>query len=213
MYICNCIAILHIFPLDYSARLLNYPPCINHDYFIDHSIATLVLHAHWQPPPTNTESGGILFWAETSIGFTPTWQRGRIAKNPKPKNHPFCTPLQDLQIVLQAEGDEGTAALRMPTSRTGPLPSPGLIHDWELDQETQPYLAQWLVKGLWLPPAKALPILLRLPELDIENVQFVLGADAIFWSQAAALTLETLATHKLVPVIVPADGAGSVFHA
>ena len=173
----------------------------------------IVLHTHWQPPRTTTETGGVLFWAETSIGFAPTWQRGRIAINPKPKNHPFCARLEDLQIVLQAEGDEGTATLRLPTSRTGPLPSPWLIHDWGLDQETQPFLARWLVKGLSLPPAKALPMLVRLPELAIENAQIVLGADAIYWNRATALVLETLATHKLVPVIVPADGAGRVFHA
>ena len=31
----------------------------------------LVLHTHWQPPRTTTETGGVLFWAETYIGFAP----------------------------------------------------------------------------------------------------------------------------------------------
>ena len=83
----------------------------------------------------------------------------------------------------------------------------------DLDQETPPFLAPWVVKGLWLLPAEALPLLVDLPEMDAENTQFILGSDAIFWSCAAALALETLAAQKPVPVLIPADSAGKVFHA
>ena len=174
----------------------------------------LVLHTHWHHPRTPAETGSVLFWAEISESAPPTWRRGRIAANPKPKDHPFCAPHLAVGMILgRNDGDESAVTLRLPTTRSGPLPSPGLIHNWELDQETPPFLAPWIVKGLWLPLAEALPLLVNLPELDAENVQFVLGTDALFWSRAAALALETLAAHKLVPILAPADAAGKVFHA
>ncbi len=174
----------------------------------------LVLHTHWCPPRTPAETGGVLFWAEMSEGAAPTWQRGRIPVNPKPKEHPFCAPAQAVGMVFRSKnGDESAITLRLPTTRSGPLPSPGLIHNWELDQETQPFLTPWKIRGQLLPPAEALPLLVNLPELDVENMQFVLGSDALFWSRVAALVLETLAAHKLVPVIAPVDAGGKVFHA
>jgi SNF2 family DNA or RNA helicase len=173
----------------------------------------LVLHAHWQPPRHPTETGGVLFWAEMSEGTPPIWQRGRIAANPKPKDHPFYAPLKAIQWLLDYDSDEGTVTLRLPTTRSGPLPSPDLIHNWELDQETSPFLAPWIIKGLWLPPDEALLLLVDLPELEAEKRQFTLGADARYWGSAASLALETLASHKLVPVLAPADPTGKGFHA
>ena len=37
-----------------------------------------VLHAHWKPPRSPTDTGGVLFWAETSEVMPPVWQRGRL---------------------------------------------------------------------------------------------------------------------------------------
>jgi len=172
-----------------------------------------VLHVHWQPPPTPAETSGVLFWAENSDGTQPARQRGRLAQNSKPKDHPFCAPLSAVQQILDQKGNERSAVLRLPTNRTGPQPSPGLIHNWELDQGTPPFLAPWVIKGLWLPPVDSLLLLVGLPELDAENVQFVLGADALFWGRIGALALEALAAEKLVPVLVPADPAGKTCHA
>ncbi len=176
-------------------------------------ITMLVLHTHWQPPRSPADTGGVLFWAEMSEGAPPAWKRGRIAANPKPKDHPFCAPLKAIEWALDREGNEGTATLRLPSTRNGPRPSPELIHNWELDQDTPPFLAPWTVKGLWLPTAKALLLLVDLPEVEAEKRQFILGADAHFWGNAANLVLETLAAHKLVPVLAQADPAGKVFHA
>lgn len=180
----------------------------------------IVLHAHWQPPSTPIETGGVLFWAETSERAAPKKLRGRPASHPKPHNHPFCAPFQTVRTVLGCKsGDENAVTLQLPTNRRGPLPSPGLIHNWPLEGNartrtyTQPFLAPWIVKGLWLPLTEALPLLVNLPELDAENLQFTLGDDARFWNCATALALETLATHKLVPIIAPADAAGKTFHA
>jgi len=182
-----------------------------------------VLHAHWQPPRFATDTvggpakdGGVLFWAETSEGTPPTWQRGRLAQRAKPRAHPFCAPLSAVQLILEHKGGERTAILRLPTTRTGPWPSPGLIHDWELDLETPPSLAPWSITGLWLSPVEALPLLVNLPALQwvgANDGQLALGPDAQFWSRAAALVLETLAAQKLVPVLVTIDSGGKAFHA
>jgi SNF2 family DNA or RNA helicase len=171
----------------------------------------LVLHAHWRPP-SPTETGGIIFWAETSEA-TLAWSRGRIAANPKPKEHPFCTSPSALKQVLDRNGNQGVVVLRLPTTRSGPQPSPELIHNWELDQETLPFLAPWTIKGIWLPAAEALPLLVDLPEIEAEEARFTLGADTRYWSSAASLALEGLAAHKLVPVLAQADTVGKVFHA
>ncbi len=174
----------------------------------------LILHTHWQAPRLPAETGAVLFWAETNEAPSPTWQRGRIAANPKPKDHPFCAPFSALELILGRKGgNESAITLRLPTTRTGPLPSSGLIHNWELDTDTSPSLAPWVMTGLCLPPVEALPLLVNLPELDAEDTLFVLGTDTLFWSSAAALALETLAAQKLIPILVPADLAGQTFHA
>ncbi len=87
-----------------------------------------VVHAHWQPPGSPEEPGGILFWAETSEGQPPPWQRGRLPQNPRPKDHPFGAPPDVLLHVLGLKGSKGTAVLRLPTTRSGPQPSPALLH-------------------------------------------------------------------------------------
>ncbi len=115
------------------------------------------------------------------------------------------------------KGEERTIVLRLPTSRTGPRPSPGLIHVWESDDDTPPFLAPWVVRGLWLSPVNAWQLLLALPTLGKNRgngrPQFKLGDDVHFWHLAAALTLETLSAQKLVPVLAPANPEGNTFHA
>ena len=174
----------------------------------------LILHVHWQPPLTPSETGGILFWAETGDAELPANKRGRLAKNPKPKNHPFCAPIPELRSATDLTGKESAATLRLPTTRTGPLPSPELSHAWEQDKETPPSLAPWIVHGIWLASDEAVPALLRISASGPESkTHFGFAASFHFWSRAAALVLETLAAHKLLPVLVPADADGKIFHA
>jgi SNF2 family DNA or RNA helicase len=91
--------------------------------------------------------------------------------------------------------------LRLPAVQGFPLPSPLLVHDWELDL-AEPALAPFSVEGIWLPPVEALPALLALssPQSD-PGAASIPGTDLGFWSNAAALLLEALAAQKLVPVI------------
>jgi SNF2 family DNA or RNA helicase len=82
-----------------------------------------------------------------------------------------------------------------------PLPSPQLVHNWEIDTE-KPALAPFLVDGIFLPPEQALTVLLAFstPQPD-PGASYAPGPDFRYWSMVAALALESLATHKLVPVM------------
>lgn len=173
----------------------------------------LILHAHWQSPLTPAETGCILFWAETGDAESPISQRGRLAKNPKPRSHPFIAPIPELRAATGLTGKETAVVLRLPTTRTGPMASPELSHTWDLDKETPPSLAPWIVHGIRLTSAEAVPTLLGVSADKQENaLRFRLAADFRFWSRAAALVLETLAAHKLLPVLAPAD-SDKAFHA
>ncbi len=101
----------------------------------------LVLHAHYQPPQTPEETGGVLFWAETSDTPEPVPQRGRTAKIPRPKAHPF-------NAAPDFKGKKQTVTLRLPAIRGVPLPSPQLIHNWDLEFGTIPALAPFWVNGI-----------------------------------------------------------------
>ncbi len=174
----------------------------------------LILHVHWQPPQTPAETGGVLFWAETTDVAPPVSQRGRSARNPRPRRHPFCSSLPELQSTIGQSGKEAAAILRLPTVRTGPLPSPELPHAWNLDTETSPSLIPWIVHGIRLTPAEAVPALLELSAAGQEaQARFRPGASLRFWSRAAALALDALAGHKVIPVLVPVDADIKAFHA
>ena len=175
-----------------------------------------VLHTHWQPPRKPSDSGGILFWAETSESPAPPYLEGPIPEKLKPQEHPFSlmpdiildrigqnTPLESAQVNL--------ATLHMPSSRTGPLPSPELNHVWELDLESDIFLAPWHIDGLWLPASSAFSVLINLPA-ESEEGDFILGQDAIYWQNACSLVLEILSEQKILPIMVPISSNRDVFH-
>ncbi|MBI1881730.1 MAG: hypothetical protein HYR94_26430, partial [Chloroflexi bacterium] len=176
-----------------------------------------VLHAHWHPPtrPTETETAGVLFWAENS--------EGQLLKL-KPKKgtvqpHPFCAAPETLKPLLAALDSEVTAAekklvvLLLPTTKFGPQPSPQVQHDWDFVDSSPPSLAPWLVAGVWLPPIQAFNLLTRLANTDDLPPYLALGAEAHYWQTVATLVLETLAQQKILPVLAQADAKGKTFHA
>ena len=178
----------------------------------------IVLHAHWQPPHAPGDVRGLLFWAETSDAPPPPRRRGRLGKNPKPKDHPFCTPPQDLRSLLvpgpyRAPGAPTDVTLRLPSRRNGPIPSPALLHDWILDDGTPAALQSWRIQGLWLPAEEALTALVRLPAHEALPSSLALGADTRYWRATASLVLEVLAAQKLLPGLVAADSSRGVYHA
>ena len=165
-----------------------------------------VLHAHWQPPRRTTDTGGVLFWAESPEHKPEPRGRGITAKKTQLRDHPYClepdtirlqigagTPLDDAQI--------GAARLRLPSLRNHPLPSPELNPEWELDEYSSPGLSAWLVRGLWLTPGKAFGVLANLPS-ESKTSGFVLGSDARYWQSVCGLVLEILARQKILPVLV-----------
>jgi len=175
-----------------------------------------VLHTHWHTPADPTDPGGLLFWLENGDAPQPPKLRGRIGKKPKP--HPFCAGQQAAWPLLRDFGagavveQPGIAALWLPTTRTGPLPSPQLLHNWELT-DARPTLAPWQVGGALTAPLAGFTLLNRLSAAESLSPGIALGDDTRYWQQAANLVLETLARHKLLPVLAPATADASRFHA
>ena len=152
------------------------------------------LHAHFQTPQEHGKPAGIIFWTETSDAPQPVPQRGRTAKKPKPRTHPFATS-------PNLAGEKRTLTLRLPAVKGIPLPSPGLIHNWEIDT-AEPTLAPFTVDGIWMSPTEALLVLLAYstPQTD-PGTSYRPGTCFRYWNMVVALALETLATYKLIPVI------------
>jgi hypothetical protein len=167
----------------------------------------IILHSHWQPPITSTDQGGLCLWAETADAPQPPRQRGRLAREPKAKVHPFCLGQDALcalafwQEHLTGNEVKHQITLSLPTTRTGPQPSPSLWHEWELDEKTTPFLAPWQISCLQLAPADALILLTSLPADANLPPGIRNGADLNFWRTVAGLLLETLAAQKIVPVL------------
>jgi hypothetical protein len=153
-----------------------------------------IIHAHYQPPQEDGKPGGMIFWAETPEAPQPAKQRGRTAKNPKTKAHPFAAP-------PNLDGEKRALTLRLPTVRGIPIPSPGLIHNWDIDTDTL-VLAPFTVDGIWMPLVEALSVLLTYSTSQPDpTAPYAPGTCFRYWNKVAALALEALAAQKLVPVI------------
>ena len=149
-----------------------------------------VLHAHFSP-----DAPGLFFWAETSEAAVPGPSKGRAAAKPRPKPHPFCAG-------LNLPGEKRQVTLRLPAVKGIPLPSPQLVHSWNLDT-LKPLLNPFVVDGVFLTPEEALPVLFSLsnPQPD-PQAAFTPSSAFQFWTQAASLALEALAAQKIVPVLL-----------
>ncbi len=170
----------------------------------------LVIHAHWRPPRRTNETGSIFFWAESSDKEEPFYFKGRLPKRQPPKEHLFALTADELREKISggtplAKASTEMAKLRLPSTRTGPVPSPELAHHWNLDTTTPLFLAPWLVEGLELSSETAFVVLVSLP-LRGPNNAYVLGADALYWRKAANLVMEILAAQKVVPVLECQNG-------
>ena len=116
-----------------------------------------ILHAHFQPPESPEHAGGILFWLETSD--VPAPKQTRAAKKAKSRLHPFCADTGTLKHILDLDGASRSITLRLPAVKDIPLPSPQLIHNWNLDSKN-PELSSFLVNGIWVRTEKAILSLL-----------------------------------------------------
>jgi len=156
-----------------------------------------ILHAHYQ----SESPGGILFWAESSDVFAP--KQSSAAKKTKSRLHPFCADTGTLKNIFNLDGVSKTVTLQLPAVRGIPLPSPQLIHNWEIDTQN-PALASYLVNGVWMKSVNAISVLLTYASTTEGHAQS--APDLRFWSMVAALILETLAAHKLIPALVAMEG-------
>jgi hypothetical protein len=157
-----------------------------------------ILHAHYQPE----NPVGILFWAETSDVPAPKQGRRQAAKKNKSRLHPFCADKATLKDIFNLDGASKTATLRLPAVRGVPLPSPQLIHNWDLDIQ-KPKLDSFLINGIWMNAVDSLPFLLT--HIVMTDPSLSPAPDLRYWSMVSALVLETLAGHKLVPSLVAMD--------
>ena len=161
----------------------------------------LVLHALWRPSSEpGSFDGSVFFWAESSEAAHPT-QRVRPNARPQTRPHPFCAPREELEKLF-GYAPEASAVLRLPTSRSGPLPDPQLAAAWVPDRETPPFLFPWSVEGLGMRVADGFSALLNLAGMLQDSTHVVLGADARFWQAAAGMVIEALATGKVAPSLV-----------
>ena len=145
------------------------------------------LHAHYSP-----DEPGLTFWAEASDVPTPKPQRGRMAENPKPKPHHFC-------VAPHIPGEKRKFVLQLPAVKGIPLPSPQLVHNWDIETDN-PALAPFVVDGIFCPPEAALAVLLDFSTPQPSSAGTAHPSPAFrYWSLVASLVLETLAAQKLVP--------------
>jgi SNF2 family DNA or RNA helicase len=153
-----------------------------------------ILHAHYIP-----DDAGLTFWAENADAPLPQPRRGRVAKNPKPQPHPFCLAVKELRQNLA--GETRKIALRLPAVRGIPLPSPQMVHNWELDTEN-PALALFVVDGIFCPAETALAVLLAFASPQPDSSALFSPSPVIrYWGLAASLVLESLAAQKFIPTI------------
>lgn len=153
-----------------------------------------VLHAHYSP-----QEPGLTFWLETADLPAPKPQRGRATENPKIKPHPFSVAPAELSRSIP--GEKRRIALQLPAVKGIPLPSPQLVHNWDIETEN-PALAPFVVDGIFLPFDVALTVLLDFSTPQPASTGLYAPSPVFrYWGVAATLALETLAAQKLVPTI------------
>lgn len=154
-----------------------------------------IIHTHYQPPQNANDLAGIYFWAETPDAPQPPKRRGRKAKIPKPKAHPFA-------IAPNIKGEKRTLTLQLPEAKGIPVPSPQLIHTWTLPT-TEKSLYPFNVDAIWVPAPDAVALLLAfsVPEPILDGTRLEVGLVTVYWSKVASLALEALSAQKLAPII------------
>ena len=171
------------------------------------AISPLVLHLHWRVASDAEDDARFLFWVENASAPPPKRPRGRRPAHPKPRPHPFAQVdpalivqhLRRFDASLITQGAE-TFILQLPSTRTGPLPSPALPQSWNIDLK-DPRLEPWIIEGTRAPFERVLQILRDIPSCDCPD-HLIFGRDLLFWQRALMLALEILARQDYVPTIL-----------
>jgi SNF2 family DNA or RNA helicase len=166
----------------------------------------LVLHAHWQPPAQAFIGGTFHFWAETSD--TPQPSRHNLRSH-KAQAHPFAATaltVRSLLIHLAAHKAHPitidaarSVELSLPSVKGVPLPSPLLIHTWNISGEGELMLAPWRIPACATDLAATLSILQTLPgDVDL-TPDIRISEEVRFWQITSHLVLELIAQQKVLP--------------
>ena len=157
----------------------------------------LAIHAVW-------DCERLHIWSESSVlPLTVALSRGRPAKNPLPKPHPFTVPgrmLRDeIEVALEtAPSGSGTITCLLPSTKRGPLPSPWLIReDGPIEKPSR--LSPWSIDSATFDPCSALDLLIDLPVHPPHGLAF--APSLRFWIEAARLALEIIAKEQFAPTI------------
>ena len=94
--------------------------------------------------------------------------------------------------------------LQLPATRTGPLPSPCLPQNWDLELKDV-RLEPWIIQGIRTPFLSILDILRHTSSCDCPS-HLILGEDLIYWRKALILALEILSQQHYVPSLVSENG-------
>ncbi|HVB73386.1 MAG TPA: hypothetical protein VNE38_07485, partial [Ktedonobacteraceae bacterium] len=163
----------------------------------------IVLHAIWD---CNT-SPELHIWAESSqLPMTVPRHAGRQSEKQKPRGHPFTLTQDALKETLGALAGNllvriaspDNMTLCMPSSSKGPLPSPELILEGDIDLSVAAF-KPWDISTLALDPAIALDFLLALPGNPPRGLAF--GSSLRFWRTAASLAFELIARQCYMPTV------------
>jgi len=170
----------------------------------------LVLHGGWLPATSPGASGQFVVWAETSQARLP-----RVKGKRSKRAHPFATGPRALQeflagfLSLHEPVRTVTFHMVLPAAEGLPVPSPQLVHDWDLSAGRKPSgLQRFAITGLALSPPEALSVLTSLPAPYTLPPSVALGDDLVYWSVAARLALERLIQQQYLPAIEVVDSQG-----
>ncbi|MDD5186691.1 MAG: DEAD/DEAH box helicase [Methanoregula sp.] len=154
--------------------------------------------------------GTFFFWGEGPVAPI-VKKRGRKPLQPKPNPHPYALPAAELKTALSNVLPRhlaitvGSITLTLPTTDTGPAPSPELAHELMLPCARTSLLTPWTVPVISVPIAFALPLLLSGNEFN-KDARY--GSSLAAWSVVALFTCELIASGSFAPAIAPA-GAGT----
>ncbi len=162
----------------------------------------IVLHAVWE----TTTPGKLHLWAEASH-LVKSAARYTPKQDGKPRLHPFALTRDDLleaasellgSLLAQSAGTDAVT-LRLPSTGSGPLPSPELILKQPMDDKKGAEFKWWYVVSAVLDAGAALDFLLALPSRAPTGIAF--GSDLRFWIEAARFSLELLTRQCFVPTL------------
>jgi SNF2 family DNA or RNA helicase len=181
----------------------------------DHNGPVLILHA------CLTEPGYVHVWGEDSAAAREVRPaRGRPAKAPRVKRHPYAASLEQLVDAVAGSStparsvdvDDQDLVLQLPTGKRGPAPSTGAVEVAAGTQFDDMWLAPWLVPTLRIDLGNAAEDLALGTQ---PAVSVVLGSSWRWLTKLARFSLEAVAAGRVIPSLVEhlvETGSGTTGH-